>query len=135
MIKHRPGFIFGLTVLTALLFGGCSFFTDNPSRAAYGTKLAYSQGQRLAFPDFTLEFTGTRRETTPQYPRGFLYYDFAITSGDQKQIVAWTTGTGLIGPQQFQVNGKKFILERVMSDKLGKLNENELVVWEGGLGQ
>ena len=132
-ISGRCALGFALILLAAATFAGCSYFPSAPSQAAYGEKCSCSQGQKLIFPDFSLEFAGTRRVSLPQYPRGFLYYDFTITLGDQKQTVSWTTGTGLIGPMEFQVNGKKYILERLFSDKLGKLGENQLTISEGGL--
>jgi len=119
--------------IVASVLGGCSFFGSDPSPAAYGDKRSCSKGQHLAFPDFTIEFVGTRRVTFPQYPRGFLYYDFNVSHGSQKQTISWTGGTGLIGPMEFQVNGKKYVLERIFSAKRGKLGESELVISEGGL--
>ena len=110
-----------------LLLTGCQVSAP-AGQAAYGSRVAYALGQPVNFPDFTLEFAGTRRVTSPQYPRGFLYYDFTLTRGDEQQTVAWTSGTGDIGPQQFQVGDKVFLLELVFSDSLGKLDENELVI-------
>jgi hypothetical protein len=80
------------------------------------------------FPDFTREFAGTRRVASPQYPRGLLYYDFTVTRGAERQTVAWSSGTGDIGPQPFQVGNEVFLLELVFSESLGKLGENELVI-------
>jgi hypothetical protein len=44
-------------------------------------------------------------------------------------MVSWTTGTGVIDPTDFEIAGKHYQLELRRSDKLGKLKENELVIW------
>ena len=116
-----------LVVVIMLLLTGCQVSAP-AAQAAYGSRVAYALGRPVDFPDFTLEFAGTRRVTSPQYPRGFLYYDFSVTGGDEQQTVAWTSGTGDIGPQQFKVGDKVFLLELVYSGTLGKLDENELVI-------
>jgi hypothetical protein len=36
-------------------------------------------------------------------------------------MVSWTTGTGLIGPIDFEIGGKHYRLELRHSDKLGKI--------------
>ena len=131
----RPGTCRGglFLLLAAAVLGGCSFFSSDPSPAAYGAKQSCSKGRRLAYPDFTVEFVGARRVTMPQYPRGFLYYDFNVAYGRENQTVSWTGGTGLIGPMEFKANGTTYSLERTFSDKLGKLDENDVVISEGGL--
>jgi len=45
-------------------------------------------------------------------------------------MVSWTSGTGLIGPMDFEIGGKHYQLELRHSDKLGKLNDDELVIWQ-----
>jgi hypothetical protein len=45
-------------------------------------------------------------------------------------VVSWTTGTGLIGPMDFEIGSKHYQLELRHSDKLGKLQDNELVIWQ-----
>jgi hypothetical protein len=127
--------ILQLMVLITTALVGCALVARNPVQVTYGVAVTCLQGQTLVFPDFNLGFVGTRRETLPQYPRGFLYYDYNITSGGQKQTVAWTSGTGAIGPQVFQVDGENFTLERVFSDKLGKLGEDDIVIWKGDVAK
>lgn len=121
MLRYWP------VVVIMLLLTGCQVSAP-AGQAAYESRVAYAPGRPVDFPDFTLEFAGTRRVTSPRYPRGFLYYDFTVTSGDEQQTVAWTSGTGDIGPQQFEVGDKVFLLELVFSETLGKLDENELVI-------
>jgi hypothetical protein len=46
-------------------------------------------------------------------------------------MVSWTTGTGIIDPTDFEFDGKRYHLELSHSEKLGKLKDNELVIWQG----
>jgi hypothetical protein len=45
-------------------------------------------------------------------------------------MVSWTTGPGVIDPTDFDIGGKHCQLELRHSDKLGKLQDNELVIWQ-----
>jgi hypothetical protein len=99
-------------------------------KVSYGTRVKYQLGQKIEFPDFTIEYVGERRKSLPVYPRGFLYYDFKISKGKIEKIVSWTTGTGVIDPSDFDIGGKHYQLELRRSDKLGKLNDKELVIWQ-----
>jgi hypothetical protein len=99
--------------------------------ASYGTRVKFRANQKIDFPDFTVEYLGERRKTLPVYPRGFLYYDFKITRGKAEKAVSWTTGTGIIDPTDFEFDGKPYHLELRRSEKLGKLKDNELVIWQG----
>jgi hypothetical protein len=104
--------------------------SGRPTSAPYGAITKYEKDKAIAFADFNLEFIGERRVSTPQYPRGFLYFDFKIKAGSEEKVISWTSGTGDIGPAEFEIAEKKFLLERARSDKLGRLEENELVIWE-----
>jgi hypothetical protein len=97
-------------------------------KASYGTRVKYRPGEKIEFPDFTIEYIGERRKATPAYPRGFRYYDFKVSKGNVEKMVSWTTGTGDIGPVEFEIVGKDYQLELRHSDKLGKLKDNELVI-------
>jgi hypothetical protein len=99
-----------------------------PAVNGYGTRVSFSRGRPLKFPDFVLEYVGNRRVSSKQYPRGFLYRDFTVSSGSERIGVSWTAGTGDIGPTPFTVGGKRFGLELVRSDSLGPLKPNELVI-------
>ena len=120
-----------------LLFGGLLVFFGPVScghaqqNASYGTRVKYRTGQKIEFPDFTVEYLGERRKSLPVYPRGFLYYDFKVSKGKTEKVVSWTTGTGIIDPTDFEFDGKRYHLELRRSEKLGKLNDNELVIWQG----
>ena len=119
----------GLGLLLIGSAAGCDVGRPQPP-PAYGVKVRYARGQLLTFPDLTVEFMGEREEKSPYYPRNFRYYDFRVRQGDQGIIVSWTEGTGLIGPSLFELGGNHYRLERVMSDTLGRLDENELVLWK-----
>ena len=99
-------------------------------KAAYGTRVKYRLGEKIEFSDFTIEYLGERRKSLPVYPKGFLYYDFKVSSGKTEKAVSWTTGTGVIDPTDFEIDGKHYQLELRHSDKLGKLKEDELVIWQ-----
>jgi hypothetical protein len=99
-------------------------------KASYGTRVKYRSGQKIEFPDFAIEYVGERRKSISVYPRGFLYYDFKVSKGTAEKMVSWTTGTGVIDPTDFEIDGKHYQLELRHSDKLGKLKENELVIWQ-----
>ena len=99
-------------------------------KASYGTRVKYQAGQKIEFPDFTVEYVGERRKSLPVYPRGFLYYDFKVRTANIEKVVSWSSGTGDIGPVEFEIGGKHYQLELRHSDKLGKLNDNELVIWQ-----
>jgi hypothetical protein len=96
----------------------------------YGERIQYAEGQPLNFPDVTLEFVGKRKAPgSADYPRGMTFYDFRAHQGSQAQLVSWTAGTGDIGPTLFELAGSRYALELAMSDKLGSLDEDELVLW------
>jgi hypothetical protein len=99
-------------------------------KASYGTRVKYRVGKKIEFPDFTIEYVGERRKSLPVYPRGFLNYDFNVSQGKAEKMVSWTSGTGDIGPVDFEIGGKQYQLELRHSDKLGKLKDNELVIWQ-----
>jgi hypothetical protein len=105
-------------------------YAASGQKASYGTRVKYATGKKIEFPDFTIEYVGERRKSLPVYPRGFLYYDFKVSKGKDEKTVSWTSGTGLIGPMDFEIGGKHYRLELRHSDKLGHLKDNELAIWQ-----
>ena len=104
--------------------------TFSAEAADYGVKTRFHKDAVLTFPDCELVFTGTRRVTAPNFPRGFLFYDFEARSGGRTRTVSWSSGTGDIGPVFFEVNGRKFVLELSSSFAVkGWLKDNELLLW------
>ncbi len=108
--------------------------------AEYGKKIVYQKNQKIQFQDFSIQFLGVRHIKIPQFKPGFTCYDFEIfpikepAKGfwplfTKKTIkVSWSSGTGVIVPEPFEVNGKQYALELFFSKKLGQLKENELVI-------
>jgi hypothetical protein len=106
----------------------CNPTSTQPPR--YGVKVEYAQGQPLNFPDLTLEFVGKRKSpATSDYPRRLTFYDFKGHQGSQEQLISWSAGTGDIGPTLFELAGYRYALELAMSDELGSLDGDELVLW------
>ena len=99
-------------------------------KASYGTRVKYWAGEKIEFRDFMIEYVGERRQSVSAYPRGFLYYDFKVRTANIEKVVSWSSGTGDIGPVEFEISGKHYQLELRHSDKLGKLQDNELVIWQ-----
>ena len=129
-MKNNSALIFLVSGLLAF-FGPVSCgHGASEHKASYGTRVKYRVGAKIEFPDFTVEFVGERRQTTPAYPRGFLYYDFKVRTANIEKVVSWSSGTGDIGPVEFEIGGKHYQLELRHSDKLGKLKENELAIWQ-----
>jgi hypothetical protein len=95
---------------------------------AYGTKVSFTKARPLQFPDFILEYAGERRQSSERFPRGFVYYDFIASTASERITVSWSAGTGDIGPAIFTIARKQFWLELVMSDTLGRLKPDELVI-------
>ena len=116
------------TVLLLIIMAACNPTAAQPPM--YGAKIQYAQGQPLDFPDVTLEFVGERESpASSDYPRGMTFYDFKVYQGSRVQLISWSAGTGDIGPTLFELAGNRYALELAMSDKLGILDENELVLW------
>lgn len=113
-----------LTLSVLMLFGCGSKGGD----AGYDSVVSYSKGSQLKYPDFTLEYIGEREEKTG-VGLTFKFYDFSVTNGASKKTVSWSSGTGDIGPAQFEFEGKQYQLELHYSDKLKKkLGDDELVI-------
>ncbi len=119
---------FGLFILPGLFsgFGG----KNSDASAKFGEKVRFTQNVPVKFEDFTIVYIGERRATSDIFPRSFLYHDFKIQNQTEEKTVSWTGGTGDIAPTAFEIGGKTYELELRMSDKFGKLAENELAVWK-----
>ncbi len=127
VVKYAAKLALATVLLLCMVVACNGASTQGPS---YGKKTRYSQGQPLVFPDVTLEFMG-KRESPPSsdYPRAITFYDFKASQGSQEQLVSWTAGTGDIGPTVFVLGTSRFALELAMSDELGALDADELVLW------
>jgi hypothetical protein len=116
------------TLMVLHWLGPCLAAENSPGTVAYGTKAKFRVGQALRFPDFEAIYVGKRHVTPPQYPRGWWVHDFKVRSKGKEQTVSWSAGTGDIGPVRFKVNGAEFQIELSLSDKLGRLREDEMVI-------
>lgn len=115
-------------ILLGLFSGFCEKTKD--SSAKFGEKVKFAQNLPVKFEGFSLTYIGERQIAVSNFPGGFLYYDFQAKADGEEKTVSWTSGTGDIGPVPFIIDGKKYELELRISDKLGNLDENELVVWK-----
>ncbi len=112
-----------------------SLFSFNCSKADnkcdYNRVTDFEQGRVYEFPDFKLEFLGERTEKK-EIPGGSIsmrFQDFSITGKSGKSKLSWSSGTGDIAPQVFEVDGVKYELELAHSDYFGRnLAKNELVI-------
>ena len=116
---------------------GAEILRNNPAQMEkemkihnYGEKNVFKKGKSLDFPDFRLIYLGQRRVKSELFPRGFLYYDFLVEKGNISETISWSSGTGDIAPLEFRIENKIYFLELAISDELGKLKNNELVIWE-----
>jgi hypothetical protein len=82
----------------------------------------------ISFPDFELTYIGKRHVASPVFKPGFNFEDFRISRGSDSITVSWSSGTGLLGPQEFIFTGGEYELELRHTDKLGWLKDNEVVV-------
>jgi len=125
----RRGWLAGWIGALAFSVPACGSGKDN-NTARYGTKQRFAKGAPVVFADFELMYMGSRRVSSPVYPRGMVREDFQVQRGSQKITASWSSGTGDIGPMPFVFAGQKYEIEMSRSDKLGKLMEDELVIWK-----
>ena len=101
----------------------------------YGSIVTFKKGDKIEFADLNVEYTGDR-DVKSNFSNGnsftFHYKDFTVSepgNPDNKKTVSWTSGTGDIGPVEFELNNKKFSLELAHSEKLNKwLKEDEMII-------
>jgi len=93
-------------------------------------RVKYGTGEKIEFPDFTIEYLGERRKTLPVYPRGFL---ITISSCVRPMLRKSSRGTAarVISGQ----SSSKSVRNIISSDcairiKLGKLKNNEVLIWQ-----
>jgi len=66
--------------------------------------------------------------TSPKQSRRRIHWAVRLAQRQIRSLVP--TGTGVIDPTDFDIRGKHYQLELRHSDKLGKLQDNELVIWQ-----
>lgn len=106
--------------------------SDAPQRvqADYGQPVTFGEKRAIDFPDFTLTYLGERQVISENPPMIFALHDFRAAQGTESVDVSWSSGTGDIGPAFFTVGGVDYRLELAQSDELGRLDDNQLVVWQ-----
>jgi hypothetical protein len=128
--KMRVRWLLLLVLVSVLsLAAGCAAFFV-PAQADYGEEIPFAPGRIVQYPDFALEYVGQHRVTSDVYPRGFLYYDFLVSRDGMVQDVAWTDGTGEIGPVNFTFDGVAYTLEVTDRDGMGPFTAGQVVVKE-----
>lgn len=114
-----------------LLVTGCAAFFV-PAQADYGEETPFAASRTVQYPEFALEYVGQHRVTSDVYPRGFLYYDFRASSDGMVQDVAWTDGTGEIGPIDFTFDGAAYTLEVTDRNGAGPFTAGRVVIEKAG---
>ena len=79
--------------------------------ADYGTKVRFSRGEWIDFPDFSLTSLGTGTYTGGGRHVPMTYYYFRLVRGNKDTIIFWSSGTGLITPVPFEFNNEDFLIE------------------------
>ena len=76
-VLAKPGSVTPLAALNDIAGVVTVVNIDNgfgAAAAAYGTRVTFAKNRTIAFPDFQLEYRGSRRVTPPQFPRGGAVY-------------------------------------------------------------
>jgi hypothetical protein len=132
-ISSRAAFI-SMWMVFILLWGEVA--AAELGTGTYGRPVQFALNAEIKYPDFSVRFVGTRREVLKAYPRGFLYYDFEVLSSHgTNRKVAWSSGTGELGPREFSVDGEKYFLEMKANSletdpKKSRLKEDEMIIWK-----
>ena len=128
--RKLPYFIRLALIIIFAVPAGChkpaapSSATAQPS---YGAPVRYAEGQKIEFPDFTVEFVGERPPRSyEKYPR----HQFRIVRGGEVQEVSWGRDRGDIGRVKFKVGGDTYLMELVGSQQFGHLGKNIMVIWK-----
>jgi hypothetical protein len=120
-----------MLIVTVILSGCALIVASDEEFTQYGKWQTYSPTQALHYPDFDLVLNDEPRRV--KYIEGLPLgreYHFTISSSNSRISVFWSSGTGDIGPSTFEIDGKKFFLEMIMSDYLNKpISDKQIVIW------
>jgi hypothetical protein len=72
---------------------------------------------------------GTSQEKDKNFPNGVTVYNFRVRKGTERRKIGWVA-TSKPEPLKFEFQEGRYMLERVNSQKLGKLAADEVVVWK-----
>lgn len=112
-----------------IFVAACAGFGNAPAvHAVYGQKTVVKQGVPVHFPHLTLTLQGVRSVHLAPLGRDVAVEDFRIDGGGESKVATYSPGTGDLGPVYFTLDGKRYALERRVSDKLGRLSPDELVL-------
>lgn len=130
IMRGALGALIGVTLLLLTMTPFISLALGGPKiMAEYGVKTEFQSEAELQFADFSLTYLGKRHVQSPRFKPGFIFHDFKVSKGDEVTAISWSSGAGDIAPLEFSVSGKSFCLEMGISDELGILKRNELVIW------
>ena len=108
----------------------------NTSSASYNVKVQFKKGEILQFPDFQWVYRGQRRIELPIRKDAFaVLEDFEAIQGNHHVQVTYHHGyPGEIGPKEFTINGRSFILEMQSTISVDAplsswLKADELLLW------
>ena len=88
----------------ALAFGVSTAALSAAEAAGYGQVVEYKQDVPIAYPDFTLVYKGTEvKGVGGTFKPGFRFENFTVTTASGTQTVSWSSGTGVIVDQAFEV--------------------------------
>ena len=103
--------------------------SETKNVAHYSERVKYEKGIAVQFPDFTLTYTGDKEMSGKNGATWYMIFNlFNISDGKTSKEISWSSGTGAIGPNPFEFNNKKYSIEKAFSDKLGKLEQDELII-------
>ncbi|HEX8234594.1 MAG TPA: hypothetical protein VF600_01440 [Abditibacteriaceae bacterium] len=122
--------------LAGVLGAGCGGGEkkEDDLTGTYGAKVKYVEGEKVQFPDFILKYMGTSQEKDKNFPSGVTVYNFRVRKGDERRSIGWVAASKP-APLKFKFQEGEYSLERVNSQKLGKLADDEVVVWKLGNNQ
>ena len=104
----------------------------NMVKSEYSKIVKFEKGKPLTFADFTLTYLGQRYTTGTKFTFVFEQFEVTPTGGGKPQKIEWTSGTGEIAPQPFEVGGQKFFLDlrtsEIVGHKFNVMKIDELVI-------
>ncbi len=123
-----------LTII--ILVADCSAGQRKIEMAEYRSKVKFHLGKQIHFPDFSIEFVGTRKTPGPGNAAWTITeYLFVLKKDHSEKQIWWSMGTGDVGPIQFEFLGKNYYLEMYYSEKIAtsfqkkrRLSDNEIVI-------
>lgn len=96
----------------------------------YGNKVRFERGRSLSFPDFFIIYEGKDHKALDQH-HSFILQTFKVQNTDHTiTITSSQFDLGHYPATTFTMDKCTYSLELRKSEKLGNLEDNELVVWK-----